>query len=237
MSKQIKSIYIHESASNWGNSIEINKWHLQRGWSGIGYHIVILNGNLRNDRFNEMFDGYIESGRAFDDDNMVDKDEAGAHVYGRNSDSIGICLIGKNGLFTENQFNSLWKVLVDLCDKFNLDISKDVYGHYQYDANKTCPGFDVPEWIKGRIKSMESNVSELPPSEVTKTKIKGYRDLNQEEIDTINKIKENGNGLGEFLDVLDKVPSVDKNWLAIARTDLQKGYMSLVRSIAKPEFF
>ena len=68
-------------------------------------------------------------------------------------------------------------------------------------------------------------------------KIKGYRDLSQEEIDKMNAIKDWGNDIGEFIDALEDNFDVDQRWLAIAKTDLQKGFMSLVRSIAQPESF
>ena len=69
-------------------------------------------------------------------------------------------------------------------------------------------------------------------------KIKGYRDLSVEEIADMNDAK----GLAETVGDLCKKfemerPGVDKRWLAIARTDLQKGFMALVRSIARPETF
>lgn len=69
-------------------------------------------------------------------------------------------------------------------------------------------------------------------------KIKGYRDLNQEEIDLINEIKEKAAEVGELTDKLEKsAMNVDYRWAAIGRTDLQKGFMALVRSVAKPDFF
>lgn len=68
-------------------------------------------------------------------------------------------------------------------------------------------------------------------------KIKGYRDLSQDEINQMNGCKECAVAVGEIIEGLEKIPSIDKRWLAIAKTDLQKGFMSLVRSIAKPETF
>ena len=43
--------------------------------------------------------------------------------------------------------------------------------------------------------------------------------------------------IGNFILMLESNSLIDKRWLAIAKTDLQKGFMSLVRSIAKPETF
>jgi len=68
-------------------------------------------------------------------------------------------------------------------------------------------------------------------------KIKGYRDLSQEEIDLMNKIKSLGNQLGELISEVASVQSTDKTWIAEASTDLQKGIMCLVRAVARPESF
>jgi len=76
-------------------------------------------------------------------------------------------------------------------------------------------------------------------------KIKGYRELSQHEIDAMNKVKELANEIGAFIEELadEEVSTtgfdvhVDPRWLAIAKTDLQKGFMSLTRAIAQPEFF
>jgi len=68
-------------------------------------------------------------------------------------------------------------------------------------------------------------------------KIKGYRDLSQTEIDDMNQIKGKAAEVGELIEALEESPEIDKRWLAIAKTDLQKGFMAATRSIAKPGFF
>lgn len=74
-------------------------------------------------------------------------------------------------------------------------------------------------------------------------KITGYRDLTQEEIDFMNESKALAVQVGEFIDRLEKA-NVEKGavvadigWLMTAKKDLQKGFMSLTRSIAKPSTF
>lgn len=67
--------------------------------------------------------------------------------------------------------------------------------------------------------------------------IKGYRDLSQEEIDLMNAVKAVGEQVKTTIQTLDDTDNIDKRWLNIARTDLQKGFMALVRSIAKPDSF
>ena len=74
-------------------------------------------------------------------------------------------------------------------------------------------------------------------------KIKGYRDLSQAEIDLMNKIKEKAAEVGELCEELNLATFThseekpDGRWLSIGTTDLQKGFMALTRSIAKPGFF
>jgi hypothetical protein len=75
-------------------------------------------------------------------------------------------------------------------------------------------------------------------------KIKGYRELDQHEIDLMNKIKEKAVEVGQLCDEIaalsasgDLTQGPDMRWQAIGKTDLQKGFMALTRSIAKPEFF
>lgn len=78
-------------------------------------------------------------------------------------------------------------------------------------------------------------------------KIKGYRDLSQEEIELMNEVKEKAEEVGELIQKISDFyyspyPTAsneyaDKRWLAIAKTDLQKGFMFLVRAIVKPESF
>ena len=82
-------------------------------------------------------------------------------------------------------------------------------------------------------------------------KIKGYRELNQDEIDLMNEIKEAGVRIGALVDKVNRVNSSTDaedfaelvtrsqamRWAAEAKTDFQKGLMCLTRAVAKPEFF
>jgi hypothetical protein len=69
------------------------------------------------------------------------------------------------------------------------------------------------------------------------TLIKGYRDLSQDEIDLMNRIKAEGENIDGLIKLIESAPEVDARWVAIGRTDLQKGIMSLVRAVAKPSSF
>lgn len=67
-------------------------------------------------------------------------------------------------------------------------------------------------------------------------KITGYRELTDADVELINMIKEQGENVGRLLALLDR-GHIDQRWVSIGRTDLQKGFMSLVRAVAQPESF
>lgn len=67
--------------------------------------------------------------------------------------------------------------------------------------------------------------------------IKGYRDLNQQEIDAMNAIKTQGEQLREMIYDLRNTDGIDQRWVSIAETHLQQGVMAAVRAVAKPESF
>lgn len=67
--------------------------------------------------------------------------------------------------------------------------------------------------------------------------IKGYRELTQTEIDLMNEVKGFGVKLGHIIVKLEEHKLTDKRWVKIAKTDLQKGLMAAVRSVARPETF
>jgi N-acetyl-anhydromuramyl-L-alanine amidase AmpD len=132
--EQVRFLVVHCSATKASMDIgakEIDRWHREKGWLGIGYHYVIRR------------DGIVEKGRP---DNR-----SGAHAAGYNSQSIGICLVG--GLdekgnpkqnFTKDQYASLRSLLWDLLDKFD---RAEVLGHRDLPGvYKDCPCFDVKSW-------------------------------------------------------------------------------------------
>ncbi len=67
--------------------------------------------------------------------------------------------------------------------------------------------------------------------------ITGYRDLSEGEIAAMNNIKAKAIEIGELVKALEQKAWADKRWVAIGKTDLQTGFMALVRSVAKPETF
>lgn len=73
--------------------------------------------------------------------------------------------------------------------------------------------------------------------------IKVYRDLSQDEINLMNEAKELAEKVGQFIEGLSVVHAqtgqhaIDMRWVNIAKTDLQKGFMALIRSVAQPTTF
>lgn len=131
----VKYLIVHCSATAEGKDFrakDIDKWHKQQGWSGIGYHYVI------------DLDGTVEKGR--------DESKVGAHCYGHNSESLGICYIGglaKDGKTpkdtrTEAQKAALIKLLKELKLKYP---KAKIVGHSKF-AKKACPCFDAESEYK-----------------------------------------------------------------------------------------
>ena len=90
----------------------------------------------------------------------------------------------------------------------------------------------------------------FPQKEITMDnqhrQIKGYRELDQSEIDLMNEIKFHGEQLAGLISQLRPraavagVPingSPDQRWVSIGETHLQQGIMALVRAVAQPESF
>lgn len=127
--RRIDEIIIHCTATIEGKDFranDIDKWHKQRGWKGIGYHYVI------------DLDGTIEKGRP--------ESEIGAHTVGHNRNSIGVVYVGgldKNGkpkdTRTEEQKEALLEILRQLLCKYP---KATIHGHNEF-AKKACPCFDV----------------------------------------------------------------------------------------------
>lgn len=145
MKNKVTHIVIHCSDSSFGNAALLGKWHLQREWSGIGYHYIILNGFLTPGTLNKKYNGHVETGRPLDNDSFLNEEEKGAGVYGMNSNTVHICLIGKTTFTTEQYESLIYLLRDDLCKQFP---GARVVGHYQLDKHgKTCPNFNVQNFV------------------------------------------------------------------------------------------
>lgn len=65
-------------------------------------------------------------------------------------------------------------------------------------------------------------------------KISGYRELSQSEIDGMNSIKALDADAGELFKQTGQIERSDPRLLALAKSNVQQGFMWFVRSIAKP---
>ena len=134
--RQINYIIIHCSATKSGQNFhasDIDRWHRERGWDGIGYHRVI------------DLDGIIEKGR--------DVSKPGAHCKGHNSDSIGICYIGgldKNGNPADTRTAAQKESLLEIIKHYKkLYPNAKVVGHRDMpNVHKACPCFNAKEEYK-----------------------------------------------------------------------------------------
>lgn len=137
--RKIDQLIVHCAATKPSMDIgveDIRHWHVdERGWDDVGYHYVIRR------------DGTIEPGR--------DVAVAGAHAYGHNAHSLGVCLVG--GLsednqddcnFTMAQYFSLAALLETLLEHYP---RAAVMGHRDLpNAGKACPCFDVRAFMEAR---------------------------------------------------------------------------------------
>jgi hypothetical protein len=64
--------------------------------------------------------------------------------------------------------------------------------------------------------------------------VQGYRAQNLSAVNRVNDNKRLEEQVLRVLDDLNNDPNVDKRWLAIGRTEIEKGFMAVNRSIFKP---
>lgn len=68
-------------------------------------------------------------------------------------------------------------------------------------------------------------------------KITGYRQLSEEEAALMNEGKALAEKCGEFVDKLRIAEEIDQHWVSIGQTNLQLGFMAVIRGIARPTTF
>lgn len=130
--RRIDYIVVHCTATpegRWHDAKDIDIWHKQRGWKGIGYNYVV------------RLDGSIELGR--------DVDEIPSQVKGYNSHSIGVVYVGgidKNTLHpkdtrTPQQKRALLELLKELRKLYP---KAEILGHRDFpNVKKACPCFNA----------------------------------------------------------------------------------------------
>lgn len=111
---------------------DIDEWHKRRvthgiHWKGIGYHFVVRR------------DGTVENGRPLW--------EPGAHAYGHNKYSIGICYEGgkdNNGKDVDTRTPAQKKALRELLETLHAKFPHAlIVGHRDLAPDRKCPCFDA----------------------------------------------------------------------------------------------
>ena len=116
-------IIVHHAEHPSCTVADIHRWHVAKGWTGIGYHYVIYK------------DGSIHTGRP--------ESAIGAHAPGHNSKSIGICFVGSymKEIMPEAQLNAGIWLINNIRSKYSSSMS--VKGHREVNPTD-CPGSNFP---------------------------------------------------------------------------------------------
>lgn len=122
--KTTRRVLLHHAAAKTASVETIHKWHLDRGWAGIGYNFYIRK------------DGRVYQGRGWDC--------VGAHCSGYNADSIGICFEGSYETETDMpaaQYNAGVALIAEALRRY--PSITEICGHRTHGAT-ACPGRNFP---------------------------------------------------------------------------------------------
>lgn len=143
--KSTERIILHHADASNCSAENIHRWHLNKGWAGAGYHFLVRK------------DGVIYRLRP--------EDKVGAHAFGSNYNSIGICAEGKYMIedMSEVQKRSIIKLVNYLKAKYNITT---VQAHRQVCAT-SCPGDRYPfdEIINSKVENIEQGQVSTPQEE------------------------------------------------------------------------
>jgi hypothetical protein len=117
--RKVSKVFLHCSASDnpkHDNPQTIEKWHLERNFSEIGYHFYIN-----------------QAGEVFQ---CRDVEKIPAAQKGHNTGSIAICCGGLT-TFSQAQLTALYMLCKRIAEAFNNDI--EFWGHCEVEPKKTCP--------------------------------------------------------------------------------------------------
>jgi len=160
-------IIIHHALASKCTVDDIHRWHLERGFIGIGYHFFISKN------------GFIYKGR--------DINWQGGHCKEQlmNIKSVGICLEGcyedykdqTDKVVPETQFQALAELVKPLLTTYKIPVER-VKRHHDFANYKLCPGNYFPwdrfiETLKG-VGSME-DIKVIIGKKVVKGKLIGNR--------------------------------------------------------------
>ena len=151
--KSTERIILHHADAKSCSAEDIHRWHLNNGWSGAGYHFLVKK------------DGKVYRLRP--------EDKVGAHAYGSNYNSLGVCFEGN---FMEEDMPEAQKeagkeLVVYLKNKYNIttvQAHRDVCatscpgGKFPFDqiANSNETGVLKPSQEKGKIATIQTSLNE-----------------------------------------------------------------------------
>ena len=146
-----KRIILHHAAAKKCSAEDIHRWHLNNGWSGAGYHFLVRK------------DGTIYRLRP--------EDKVGAHAYGANYDSLGICFEGdyKEEIMQEEEIKAGRELVNFLKNKYGINtvqVHKNVNAtncpgdNFPFDQIANETGESKPSKEKGKIATIQTSLNE-----------------------------------------------------------------------------
>ena len=143
-------LVLHHAEASKCTVQDIHSWHLNNGWSGIGYHYFIRK------------DGSVYKGRP---DGAI-----GSHCQGSNTGSLGICFEGNymKETMPTAQYNAGIDLIKYLRGKYG---NLTIYGHKELLATE-CPGSKFP---LADFKNLKENEEKATGYIVTNYLPNGYR--------------------------------------------------------------
>lgn len=133
-------LILHHAAAASCTAEDVHRWHVGNGWAGIGYHYLVRK------------DGTIYRGRP--------EDTVGAHAYGANSHSIGICFEGNYQVeqsMPSAQLAAGQALVADIKRRWGIT---GVIGHKDVSGSTTdCPGryFPFADIVSGTPEAQNKN--------------------------------------------------------------------------------
>ena len=154
----------------------IDDWHRVRGFRRAAGWVARHNPLLKHIGYHYVIDvdGQLWNGRHLA--------EAGAHAVGHNARSVGICLVGglePEAAYTPEQWRTLAQLVELLARHFGIPLKRPtgadggVCGHRDVGGlvgpditgtskpapvHKSCPGFDVGQWLAAGLVPQERHV-------------------------------------------------------------------------------
>ena len=145
--KATKYVVLHHSEVSSRHTIkDVHQWHLKKGWAGFGYHYFI-------DKEGEIYEGRPVA-------------SVGAHLYGHNQDSVGICFEGD---FNKEQMSGKQAgaaVMLIALLSLSYDNAK-VVRHADLAKEKYCPGTNFPfETLCQKVETCKNWLRSISGSEL-----------------------------------------------------------------------